>query len=71
METAKTGTVTAVVAVMSIFSKKDASRGALHPEMRSLLTKGRKCQFSGGKFLRIEKPFSENKKRPDTKEISG
>jgi hypothetical protein len=34
------------------------------------LPKGKKSQFSGGKYLRIEKPFSEIKKRPDTKEIS-
>jgi hypothetical protein len=38
--------------------------------MRSLLPKGGKCQFSGGKHPRIEKPFSEIEKRPDTEEIS-
>jgi hypothetical protein len=27
-------------------------------------------QVSGGKYPRIEKPFSKIKKRPDTKEIS-
>jgi hypothetical protein len=34
------------------------------------LPKGRKSQFSGGKYPRIEKPFSKIKKRPDTKEIA-
>jgi hypothetical protein len=37
-ETIKTGNVTAVVAVMSIFKKKDANCGALILEMRGLLT---------------------------------
>jgi hypothetical protein len=41
-ESAKTGKVTAVVAVMSIFSKKNANCGALILEMRGLLTKRRK-----------------------------
>jgi hypothetical protein len=39
IKTAKTGKVTAVVAIMSIFSKKDAMCGTLNPGMRSLLTK--------------------------------
>jgi hypothetical protein len=38
-ETAKTGKVNAVVAVMSIFKKKSANCGALVLEMRGLLTK--------------------------------
>jgi hypothetical protein len=38
-KTAKMGKVTAVVAVMSIFKKKDANCGALVLEMRGLLTK--------------------------------
>ncbi len=38
-KTAKTGKVTAVVAVMSIFKKKDANCGALVLEMRGLLAK--------------------------------
>jgi hypothetical protein len=70
IETAKTSKVTAVVAVMSIFSKKDASHGALISEMKAFLLKGGKCWFSGGKFLRTKKPFSEIKKRLDTKEIN-
>jgi hypothetical protein len=41
-ETAKTRKVTAVVAVMSIFKKKDANCGALVSEMRGLLAKRRK-----------------------------
>jgi hypothetical protein len=39
IETAKTGKVTAVVAVMSIFSRKNANCGALISEMRGLLAK--------------------------------
>ncbi len=70
IKTAKTGTVTVVVAVMSIFSKKDGSHGARILRMRTLLAKRRKVPISGGKFPHIEKPFSENKKRPVTKEIS-
>jgi hypothetical protein len=39
METAKTGKVTAVVTVMSIYCKKDAIHGVLIPGTRSLLAK--------------------------------
>ncbi len=42
IKTAKTGKVTAVVAVVSFLVKKDASCGALIAEMRSLLTKRQK-----------------------------
>ncbi len=42
IETAKTAKVTVGVAVMSIFSEKNASCGALITEMRSLLAKRRK-----------------------------
>jgi hypothetical protein len=38
-ETAKTGKVTAVVAVMSVFKRKNANCGALFSEMRGLLAK--------------------------------
>ncbi len=41
-ETAETGKVTAVVAVMSIFKKKNANCGALVSGMRGLLAKERK-----------------------------
>ncbi len=34
------------------------------------MPKGRKCQFPGGKYPRIEKPFSEIKKRPKTKKLA-
>jgi hypothetical protein len=44
-ETAKTGKVTAEVAVMSIFKKKDANCGALISKMRSLLAKRREEQI--------------------------
>jgi hypothetical protein len=70
IKTTKTGKVTAVVAVMSIFSRKNANCGALISEMRGLLAKKQKERYSGGKYPRIEKPFSKIKKRPDTKEIS-
>ncbi len=42
IETAKIGKVTAVVAVMSIFVERNASRGALLLEMGSLLAKRQK-----------------------------
>ncbi len=45
IKTAITGKVAAVVTVMSIFSKKDASCGALILEMRSLLAKRRREQI--------------------------
>jgi hypothetical protein len=41
-ETAKTGKVTAVVAVMSIFKKKDTNCGVLILKMRGLLAKRQK-----------------------------
>ncbi len=41
-KTTKTGKVTALVTVMSIFLKKDANCGALVLEMRGLLVKRRK-----------------------------
>jgi hypothetical protein len=41
-ETAKTRKVTAVVAVMSIFKKKDANCGTLVLEMKGLLAKRQK-----------------------------
>jgi hypothetical protein len=46
IETTKTSKVTAVVKAMSIYSKKDAIRGALNPGMRSLLTKRQKVPIS-------------------------
>ncbi len=70
-ETAKTGKVTAVVAVMSIFKKKRCKlQSANLGNERPSCQKGRKSQFSGGKCPRIKKPFSKIKKRPDTKKIS-
>jgi hypothetical protein len=39
-------------------------------EKRSLLAKRQRVPISGGKCLQTKKPFSEIKKRPDTKEIS-
>jgi hypothetical protein len=45
VKTAKTSKVTVVVVLMSIFSEKEASCGALITEMRSLFSKRRKVQF--------------------------
>ncbi len=50
IKTAKTSKVTAVVVVMSIFSKKDASCRALIAEMRSLLAKRQKVPISRRKI---------------------
>jgi hypothetical protein len=58
IETAKTSKVTAVVAVMSIFCKKDSICLALIPGMRSFLTKRHSVAISQRKILWIEKPFS-------------
>ncbi len=70
-KTTKTGKVTAVVAVMSIFSRKRCRLQStnLRNEKPSCQN-GRKSSFSTGKYLRIEKPFSKIKTRLDTKEIS-
>jgi hypothetical protein len=38
--------------------------------MRSLLAKGGKSCFFGGKYPQIKKPFSKIEKGPDTEEIS-
>jgi hypothetical protein len=64
IETAKTGIVTVVVAVMSIFSKKRCKSQSANFE-----NENPSCQKADS-FPRIEKPFLENKKRPVTKEIS-
>ena len=50
LETAKTGKVTAVVVVMSIFKKKKCKCGALFSEMRSLLAKEQKEPIFHRKF---------------------
>ncbi len=55
---------------MSIFSKQDAICGTPNLGMRSLLAKRRKVPISRKKFPQIDKPFSENKKRMVTNEIS-
>jgi hypothetical protein len=55
---------------VSIFKKKDANCGALISEMRGLLAKSGKSQFSGGNYPWIKKPFSKIKKRLDIEEIS-
>jgi hypothetical protein len=70
-ETAETGEVTAVVAVMSIFKRKRCKlqRANLGNE-RSSLQKAERANFLEEKNPRIKKPFSKIEKRPDTKEIS-
>jgi hypothetical protein len=60
IETAKTSKVTAVVAVMSIFSKKDASRGPVISEMRSLLTKRQKEPIFWRKIPADQETFLRN-----------
>jgi hypothetical protein len=69
-ETAKTGKVTAVVAVMSIFKKKDVNCGALISEMRGLLAKRRKEPIFLRKIPADQEAILKIEKRSDTKEIS-
>ncbi len=71
IKTAKTGKVTVVVAVMSIFSEKRCKlRSANCGNKKPSCQKGRKCHFLGGKYPPTEKSFSEIEKRLDTREIS-
>jgi hypothetical protein len=71
IDTAKIGKVTAVVVVMIIFcSKRCKPRSANHGNKKPFCQKGGKYHFLGGKFSKIEKPFSENKKRLDFDLIS-
>jgi hypothetical protein len=56
-ETAKTGKVTAVVAVMSIFVERNASCGALILEMRSPLAIRQKVPRFWRKFLVNQETF--------------
>jgi hypothetical protein len=69
-ETAKTGKVTAVVAVMSIFKRKrcELRRASLGNE-RPSRQKAERANFFAGKYPRVAKPFSKIEKRSDTKEI--
>ncbi len=62
-ETAKTGKVTAVVAVMSIFKKKDANCGALVSKMRSLLAKRRKELIFQRKIPTDQEAFLKNQEK--------
>ncbi len=62
MKLQKNGKVTAVVAVMSIHSKKDAICRTLSPRMRSLLAKRRKVPISRRKIPWTKKPFSISQK---------
>ncbi len=70
-ETAETGKVTAVVAVMSIFKKKKMQIAERYSrKSKAFSPKSGKSQFFAGNFPRIVKPFSKNEKRSDTKEMS-
>ncbi len=70
-KTAKTGKVTVVVAVVSIFEKKRCKLQSANLGNKMLsCQKGGESRFSAGKYPWIEKSFSKIKKRPDTKEIS-
>jgi hypothetical protein len=62
-KTAKTGKVTAVVAVMSIFKKKDANCGALVSEMRGLLAKRRKEPIFWRKIPADQEAFLKNQEK--------
>ncbi len=57
---AKTGKVTAVVAVMSILRKRDANRGALISEMRGLLSKRQKEPIFWRKIPADREAFLKN-----------
>jgi hypothetical protein len=63
IKTAKTGKVTAVVAVMSIFSKKNANCGALILEMRGLLAKRRKEPIFHRKIPTDREAFLKNQEK--------
>jgi hypothetical protein len=71
IKTDKTCKVTALVAVMSIFSEKRCNlRNAKSRNKKPSYQKAESADFLEVKFLRIKKPFSENKKRLVAKEIS-
>jgi hypothetical protein len=59
-KTAKSGKVTAVVAVMSIFRKKDANCGELISEMGGLLAKRRKEPIFQRKIPADQEAFLKN-----------
>ena len=63
LETAKTGKVTAVVVVMSIFKKKSANCGALFLEIRGLLAKERKEPIFCSKFPTNRKTFLKKQEK--------
>ncbi len=60
IETAKTGKVTAVVAVLSILVEKDANCGALISEMRGLLAKRQKEPIFRRKIPADQEAFLKN-----------
>jgi hypothetical protein len=62
-ETAKTEKVTAVVAVMSIFKRKNANCEALFLEMRGLLAKERKEPIFCRKIPANRKTFLKNQEK--------
>jgi hypothetical protein len=63
IETAKTGKVTAVVTVISIFGKKDANCGAIISEMRSLLAKRQKEPIFQRKIPADQEAFLKNQEK--------
>jgi hypothetical protein len=63
IETTKTGKMTAVVMVISIFSEKDASCRALIAEMRSLLAKRRKVPIFRRKIPVDQEVFLRNQEK--------
>jgi len=70
-ETAKTGKVTAVVAVMSIFKKKKCKlRSAILGNERPSRQRVERANFSQEISRKSRNLSQKNKKRSDTKEIS-
>jgi hypothetical protein len=72
IETAKTSKVTAAVAVMSIVCKKKCKSQSANPRNeKPSRQKAESADILGENSCKpTEKPFSENEKRPVTKEIS-
>jgi hypothetical protein len=63
IKTTKTGKVTAMVVLMSIFRKKDAICGALIAGMRSLLPKRKKVPISCKKIPPDQETFLQKQEK--------
>ncbi len=69
IETAKTGTVTAVIIVMSIILRRSVSQRVLILETRSLLAKIWKVPISQRKFPRDHKAFLRTQEKAGYQKI--